>query len=451
MKKIVASVGLVALGASGIQTASAQDLASPSTAKPWNVQASLRGFYDDNVNGTPNNQPVGAGEHRGSFGFEVSPAATLNWTLEQTTLSFGVLYSLKVYEHKPIGNADNKDQDFTFNLFLKHAFSERQQIQASDSFVIGQEPDMLRAGTVFNNFNRISGDNIRNYGKINYDLQVTPVVGASVSYDNAYYDYSATGPVPTGNNILASPAGELNRIEQGFTLEGLWTIQPTTKGIFGYRFHETDYTGDEFVSGTLAAANQPVAGNVRADLPYLMSNGRNSREHTVYVGAEHSFRPDWVAKARVGASYFDYYNSLTTSSSFAPYVSASTTYTYAPESSFELGVSYDRSATDLVGNFANGGFTSDAESVAVYATVSHRITPHVYGNLTGQFQNSTYNGGAFDSLSEQYYLAGLNLEYRFNQFVKAEVGYNYDKLASDSTINRAFDRNRVYIGVTASY
>ena len=48
MKKIVASVGLVALGASGINAVQAQDVSSPPPEKPWNVSASLRGFYDDN-------------------------------------------------------------------------------------------------------------------------------------------------------------------------------------------------------------------------------------------------------------------------------------------------------------------------------------------------------------------------------------------------------------------
>jgi len=45
---------------------------------------------------------------------------------------------------------------------------------------------------------------------------------------------------------------------------------------------------------------------------------------------------------------------------------------------------------------------------------------------------------------------GLNLEYRFNPHLSAEAGYNYDRLDSDLQ-TRGFDRNRVYIGVKASY
>jgi hypothetical protein len=48
-------------------------------------------------------------------------------------------------------------------------------------------------------------------------------------------------------------------------------------------------------------------------------------------------------------------------------------------------------------------------------------------------------------------MVGLNLAYRFNQYFSTEVGYNYDRLVTSSAINGTFDRNRVYIGVTASY
>ena len=72
-----------------------------------------------------------------------------------------------------------------------------------------------------------------------------------------------------------------------------------------------------------------------------------------------------------------------------------------------------------------------------------------------QFQNSDYNGGEFDNQSEQYYLLGLDLEYRFTQNFSAHAGYNYDRLESGLKTafvpDRSFDRNRVYIGVTASY
>jgi hypothetical protein len=74
----------------------------------------------------------------------------------------------------------------------------------------------------------------------------------------------------------------------------------------------------------------------------------------------------------------------------------------------------------------------------------------LFGSLTGQFQNSSFNGGTFNSQSERYFLVGLNVEYRFNPHFSADAGYNYDKLDSDVG-GRSFDRNRVYVGVKARY
>src|SRR5205807_592111 len=105
MKKIVASVGLVALGASGLQAASPSPFNS-ETSKPWSIAATLRGFYDDNFQSLPDG-PLPAGVHRDSFGFEVSPSVIFSWPLEETTITLSYLHSLKYYEHKPIGNSDN--------------------------------------------------------------------------------------------------------------------------------------------------------------------------------------------------------------------------------------------------------------------------------------------------------------------------------------------------------
>src|SRR4051812_2375688 len=92
MKKIVASVGLFAVGASGVHAASSAALTSDS-AKPWSVTATLRGFYDDNVGTSPKGTP-----HVDAFGFEVRPGFNLNWQLEQSLISLGYLYSFRYYD-----------------------------------------------------------------------------------------------------------------------------------------------------------------------------------------------------------------------------------------------------------------------------------------------------------------------------------------------------------------
>src|SRR5437016_6062587 len=151
MKKLVASVGLVALGTSGVQAASPSPFNSDA-AKPWSVSATLRGFYDDNYQTLPNGTVLSPGLHRETFGFEISPSAALNWQLEQTTIGLTYVYALKYYEHRIADKSEHYDQTHTFSAALDHSFNERYQIHLRDSFVIGQAPDQLRAENTFATF-----------------------------------------------------------------------------------------------------------------------------------------------------------------------------------------------------------------------------------------------------------------------------------------------------------
>ncbi len=455
MKKIVASVGLVAIGASGIHSASGQGLVAGDASKPWSISATLRGFYDDNTATLPNNATIPPGSDRQSSGFEVSPAAALAWSMDQTTITLGAVYGFKHYENIPVGSTSHNDNTFTFSGGLTHAFNEQISGRVSDSFVVGQEPDLLRAGNAFATYQRVSGDNWRNYGMIGFDWQFTPELGLSVGYDNAFYDYTDRGPGLNGLVVEPSLAGSLNRIENRAHVELNYLLCPETKVLVGYQFSDINYTADELISGTFfnpatgAIVVQPN-GNLTLFNP-LFSNARNSRMNTGYLGIEQTFSPQLKGAIRVGGSYSEYPNDNTVSSTWTPYVNATLRYHYTELSYVEGGFSYDRNATDVVGGGAPGALTVDAQSAVVYASVNHAITPCLIASLLGQFQNSEYHGGTFNNDDEQYYLIGLNLAYRFNRYFSGEVGYNFDRLASDSAINRSFDRNRVYIGVTASY
>jgi len=445
MKKIVASVGLVALGASGIETALAQVLSAPDNSKPWSVSATLRGFYDDNTATIPNNSAPPPGQHRDSAGLEVNPSAAFVWSVEQTTLNLGVLYSLKYYQNTPPGSTDHHDQAFTFNTGLTHSFNERYKGSVNDSFVIGQEPDYLRAGSSFATFQRVSGDNIRNFGAVTFDAQLTPEIGVAVGYDNAYYDYKDTGVTITGAGVQPSLSGILNRIENRAHVEGLYQILPETKGLAGFQFSDFDYYSDQLIAGGPVVAVPPLGFIV---MNPIYAKDRDNREYTGYLGVEHNFTPVLTGSLRAGASYTEYYNAPNADNPVTPYVNAILKYTYAPQSSVQGGFSYDRNPTDVIASGLST-VTLDAESAVVFASVNHRITPSLFGSLIGQFQNNVYHGGTADGKTEQFYLFGLELEYRFNQYLSAHAGYNYDNLASE--LARHYDRNRVYVGVTATY
>jgi hypothetical protein len=174
------------------------------------------------------------------------------------------------------------------------------------------------------------------------------------------------------------------------------------------------------------------------------------RMHYVYLGLDHNFLPDLTGSVRAGGQYSQYYNDPNSQDQLSPYAMIDLKYTYLPESYLQVGFVYDYTPASVFSVGNNGDLTLNAQSATVFASINHRITPKLFGNLLAQYQNSTYYGGAIDGAAENYYLVGLSLQYRFTPNFSAEVGYNYDNVKSDIA-NRGYDRNRVYVGVTGSY
>ena len=437
MKKIVASVSLIAVGASGLQAALLPGLTTES-GKPWTVSATLRGFYDDNISTFPNDQPLPTGYSRGSFGFEVSPGIEFNFPMEQTTLSFGYIYSLKYYENKLVGSSGHDDNAHDFHAALTHAFSERYSVSVKDSFVIGQEPDFLRAGNTFSTFQRIPGNNLRNYGTIDAMAQLTPEFGLDLGFANTLLSYADNAnPATTG---VASNSGLLDSLDYVVHLDGRYQLQPQTIGVVGFEFRETDYTGNQDIEPGVTYPNgQPV-----------MSDSRNARSYYGYLGLDHNFRPDFTGSIRAGARYTEYYNDPANQSQVSPYAMASLKYTYLPESYLQVGGSYDYSPSSVGPSMNQAGeINVSAQSGTIFASVVHRIMPKLFGSIQGQYQNTTYYGGTIDGKDANFYLVGLNLRYQFTPNFSAEAGYNYDNL--NSSVQGNYDRNRVYVGITGSY
>ncbi len=431
---------MVALGVSSIQTASAQGLTSPDPAKPWSISATLRGFYDDNKDTVSDEEEANLGSDydKESFGFEIAPSARLNWSLPQTAIGLGYTYSYKWYDEKSYWEDGRDSQSHEFNAALEHAFSERYRISARDSFVIGQEPDQIRVGNSFTQLDRVAGDNIRNEAHVLFGADFTRKFGIELGYGNSFFDYEDDAHLDDGFiSAYPSLSGVLDRMEHMVNVDGRLTLTPSTVGVLGYAFSDTGYLRDE-VLGYSAISES------------IKSDDRNNRSHYVYAGADHTFTPELTGNLRVGARYNDYYNDPTGESDWSPYIRGSLRYAYLAKGYIEGGIGYDRTATDLYQVSEDGDFVRDQEAATIFATIKHQILPKLNGSLTGQFQHSTFNGGPWDNDDEQFYLAGLNLEYVFNRHFAAHVGYNYDLLDSDIP-GREYDRNRVYLGVTATY
>lgn len=437
MKKAIASVGLLAIGTLGAQNTHAQFAAG--SEKPWTVSGTLRGFYDDNIN----TQPNGPGRVS-STGFEVRPTGTLDFNFGPTTLRASYTYALLYYTDR---EPTKVDQNHDFELFMNHNFNERYTLDVTESFVVAQEPDVLAPGSQ-SLYLRANGGNIRNTGLLNFHAGITRLFGVVLGYANTWYDYSQN----SNNNIVpGSPSFGtlLDRIEQAVSLDTTWRIWEQTTGIFGYKFGWVDYTG----SGSIF---QPQPGQPNQFIP---SSSDNNYSHYVYVGADTTFRSDLSASARVGIQDTVYYQTVpgagTARNQLSPYADLSLTWRYMDSGSLVAGFHNARNATDIPATIIAGKLetTQDQESATVYANIIQTLTPlspKLTATVTAQYQNSTYNGGQFNASTDNIYLLGLNLNYRFTHYVSCEVGYNYDDVVS-VVPGLGYDRNRVYIGVTASY
>lgn len=418
MKHVLTSAGFLALGAAALHAYDPQ-LTRQATGRPWSVSATVRGFYDDNINTQPDKLS------ESSYGVEVSPSAHLNLPMEQTFISLGYTYSLRWYENR---DPHNIDQSHEFNGKLRHQFSPRHDIGIEDTFVITSEPTVAERFGIITapTRTRTKSDIMHNRGAIEDNFALSQQIGLSFGYVNNWYDYEQEN-TPGG---FGSRSALLDRIEHLFRGDLRYSVSPTLVGVVGYTFGLNTYTADELIA------------------PGVKSEIRDSYSHYGYVGADYDMTAQLRASGRVGIQYTDFHEAGETAVN--PYADASVTYTYLPGSFVQLGVRHARNATDVAAVDTKGRPTLDAETTAVYGQVSHRITPKFTGSLIGQYQNSTFNLGANDGSTEDLWLVGINFEYRFNQHWSADAGYNYDKLSSDLA-NRGYDRNRVYLGVRATY
>jgi len=430
MNKLIVSASLVTLGATGLQAAYAPGLSPMETSKPWSVAATLRGFYDDNYNLAPSHSTVTA-TAKSSGGFEVSPSAKLNLSMEQTYIGIGAVYSLKYYFDRPRPKDDNQIE---LTLKADHRFSQQYKVSFDDSFVYAVEPEV--AGTTLSSFQKQNTGYLRNRGKIDFRGQFTELLGFDASYGNTWYDYLAS-------EVDGSLPAALNRFEHLFDVSLTWQAQEHLIGYLGYQFGIFDYTSDKFVVNPTTVPD-PQRGT-----------DRDNKSHSFYVGADYGFTSQLSASAKVGYQYTTYDQLSGTQSN--PYADLRGTYTYLPGSFLQFGLTYTRNATDQVGTGSAAGIVRDQESATVFASLTHRITARITGNANITYQRSVDNGGidattgkSLDGSTDNYVLLSLNLQYRINNNWSTEIGYNLDNLDSD-VHDRSFTRNRVYAGVTANF
>jgi hypothetical protein len=270
---------------------------------------------------------------------------------------------------------------------------------------------------------------VNNRAAVNLHSQWTEQFGTILGYENGYYDYKDAGY-----------SAVLDRLEHLFIANARWLALPQTVLVLGYNFGIVDYT-----------ANAPIG-------PGLVSDDRNSTSHYIYAGVDQTFTPELTGHLRAGGRRISFDNSAVgNGDAWTPYVDGSLNYAYMPGGTVTLGGRYDRQATDVTA-FGPTGLTSDSDTLVGYLSVAHEITPDFTVKATGTIQNSKFNGGTVDGQDEMIYTAGVSCSYQINTYLAAEAGYNFDMVDPDFgpantalQLSREYSRNRVFLGLKASY
>jgi hypothetical protein len=450
MKKIIASAGLVTVSAVALQAVEAPGLSPLQTAKWWSVSAALRGFYDGNP--LTQNSSV---DYDGSFGISIIPSFAANFPRDQTYIGASVQYMANWYENRP----DNSwDQNLQAALKLTHKFSPRYNLSFDDVFTYADEPTVVDSGGIVTNPTQLRSDSsgMRNRPSLNFTALLTERVGVQVGFANLWYDYfqdqdqAIEDSIPPGGGPPSNPLGlnslaaTLNRLEYYPSIDLRYQVREDLVGLVGYQFGVVDYT-----------SNDPLTVDISDPLnpEFVSPSVRNSQSQYMYVGGEYTLSQQLTAAGKVGATYTTF-EDLSSNDGWTPYIDGSVTYQYLPGSQVVGGVRYQPSVTDLAAAGPSvtdlDQITANSDSWVVYAQVNHRITPRITGNVLTSIQHNLYQGGTFNDDVDWFFLAGLSLDYRINQHLSAEVGYNYDRLDSDIS-GRSYTRNRGYVGVRGTY
>ncbi|NDF00390.1 MAG: hypothetical protein EB034_19295, partial [Verrucomicrobia bacterium] len=348
-------------------------------------------------------------------------------------LNLSSRYGMRYYEDRTSGSADHS---FDFGADFTHRFTEKQTLNVTDSFAVAQEPGVLDPGLA-STFSRTDGTNLRNNFQVKHTWDdIIERWSGEASYANTYYDYQEDNSSKGG---VGSRSALLDRVEHLFSLVGRYRIfdETGTELLLGYSFGMTESTSKDYIVGT------------------VLPEARDSQSHYFFTGMSHKFTQELRVNGRVGLQYVEYPNAASADAALAalvpaeapfqrsqvsPYVDANGTWDYLPNSSLQLGVRVARITTDI-------STSADAQATTIYGSLNHEFVPDLKGSLLAQFQHSDYRS---PSASDNLFTTGFNLEWKFQQFLTLEAGYNYDRLDSDLA-GRSYYRNRVYLGLRASY
>jgi len=372
--------------------------------KPFTITAQVRQEYDDNVYTQENNREE-------SWKSQLIPTFIFNLPLDRTLISARYTFGLTYFWDRP---GDDIDFSHEFVGRVAHTFTERFDIDVRDRFVYTYEPDLRSPGST----RFVDGNYLINYFSVFSRFQWLPRFGNTLEYNNRIVDYDS-GYISTFED----------RMEHTINLENRWQVLPTTVGVLGYRFNLVEYE----------------------QLP------KSSHSHFLMGGVDHKINDLWVVSGRAGAEFRTFDEG---DDSVAPYVSLSSTYAYAPNSTVSLFYQHSLSLTDV-------GLYTVQTSDTIGFNLYHSFTPDFGFKLASAFSWGDYDAGnSIDQYDDDIDALYGDIEaqdfgefsmyldagfvYNFNEHLSAELGYIFSHLDSELP-GRDYDRNRYYIGLRGTY
>jgi hypothetical protein len=348
--------------------------------------------YNTNIFGAATN-PVS------SFVFEVAPDLTFNSSLsEQTFFTAGFRPTLDYFDNRP---GEKLLYSQAVNARLAHSFSPTSVLDLSDAYSYDQNPEAILNGAPVNTDQTLQSNEFN----ARYIFAPTEKLGIVLKARSIYYDY-----------ISEALGAELNRFENLYGLEFLYTMLPELKAAGEYRHQDVDYSTD------------PSNNNKHSD--FFMA------------GFDYDMGPKLTESIRLGVEY-RHRDGLSDETS--PYAEFTTKYDYATGSFISVGYSYSLEET------SNPILFSDEKTNRIFVNVQHSFSALIVGSASLDYEPAILVGrpGQAD-VSEDTTHAGAALTYLPNRSWKVTASYDYDFVDSGIS-DRGLDRSRIGVSATVVF
>jgi hypothetical protein len=269
---------------------------------------------------------------------------------------------------------------------------------------------------------------------VTYEIEPDADIGATrlrrtdqyfYGYDRFAVSYAWTRRFSTVTSLIVhgiyydeESAEDRYTIGFGQEFRYLWTRVTTLVGEYRYAFTDYDETDREY------------------------------DDHYVLVGVDHAFSRVMRGTIRVGAQFRDGDN---TGSETSPFLEASLIHLINEGFSIRVFARYGFEDSEL-------GTYELRESFRTGLSTSYEFTPRLIGSAGLQYVHSEYEDSVVDTIDdadEDYFGIYLGLSYLLYSNVRLNAGWSYSNLDSDrdfaDDISRDYDRNKVYLGVSATF